>query len=82
MSLAARYATKLLWMKNGEIVCESTPRDTLSPKNLADVYDVHAEVSGLDVRLLNALTRLRLLNKPKFKWSALRRALNRMSVCC
>ena len=82
VSLAARYATKLLWMKNGEIVCESTPRDTLSPKNLADVYDVHAEVSGLDVRLLNALTRLRLLNKPKFKWSALRRALNRMSVCC
>lgn len=55
VALAARHATKLLWMKDGRIVGEGTPKDTLHSAMLADVYGVNAYVNGLDVQLLNPL---------------------------
>jgi len=55
VALAVRYATKLLWMKDGIIVSAGTPEDTLTPEMLAEVYGVDATVNGLDVQLLSAL---------------------------
>lgn len=55
VALAARHATKLLWMKDGKIVREGTPKDTLNSEIMAEVYEVNATVIGLDVQLLSAL---------------------------
>lgn len=55
VALAARFAHRLVWMKNGKIVADGSPRDTLTAKLMNDVYGVKAHVNfdthGPDVRI-------------------------------
>lgn len=55
VALAARIADRLIWMKNGRVIAQGTPLDTLNPKTMADVYGVRAHVqsdgSGFDIRI-------------------------------
>lgn len=45
LSLAARYADRLLWMKEGRIVADGTPLDTITEGRLRDVFGIDARVS-------------------------------------
>jgi iron complex transport system ATP-binding protein len=51
ISLAARYASRILWMKEGRIVADGSPADTLTAGRLESVYGVRARVSGLSVEI-------------------------------
>lgn len=42
--LAARFADRLIWMKSGKIIADGTPKATLTPETLNQVYDVEAQV--------------------------------------
>ena len=42
IQLAARYASRLIWMKDGKIVADGSPRDTLTAERLDDVYGIKA----------------------------------------
>ena len=55
VGLAARYADRLIWMKDGQIAAKGTPLETLSAERLASIYGVQAEVSGLSVEIKSAL---------------------------
>ena len=55
VSLAARYADRLLWMHEGRIVADGTPAVTLTPARLADVYGVSARVDGAHVQIDGSL---------------------------
>ncbi|MEO0607121.1 MAG: ABC transporter ATP-binding protein [Pseudomonadota bacterium] len=46
IDLAARYATRLIWMKDGEIIADGSPADTLSSERLAEVYQIDARVEN------------------------------------
>ena len=52
IALAARYADRMIWMKDGEIVADGTVEATLTAARLAEVYGVRAEVAGRDVRMV------------------------------
>ncbi len=55
VALAANLADRLIWLNEGQIVATGTPRETLTPQTLADVYGVKAHVAedehGFDVRI-------------------------------
>ncbi|MEO1966323.1 ABC transporter ATP-binding protein [Hyphomonas sp.] len=51
ISLAARYATRIVWMKDSCIIADGAPEDTLTPERLADIYGVRATVSGRAVEI-------------------------------
>ena len=55
VSLAAQYADRLIWMKDGRIESIGTPKETLTAERLADVYGVKARVSGVSVQIEGAL---------------------------
>ena len=59
VALAARFADRLIWMRDGCIVAEGSPDDTLSAARMQDVYGVRAHVArdanGFDVRIEAAL---------------------------
>ena len=55
VALAARYASRLIWMKHGRIVADGPPAETLSAARLADIYGVKARVDGLRVEIEGAL---------------------------
>jgi iron complex transport system ATP-binding protein len=59
VALAARFADRLLWMKEGRIVAAGTPAETVSAQLLHDVYGVRAHVAsdenGFDIRIERAL---------------------------
>jgi iron complex transport system ATP-binding protein len=44
LNLAARYAQRLVAMRNGEIVASGTPAEVLTERLLADVFDLEARV--------------------------------------
>ena len=44
ISLAARFANRIIWMKDGEIVGDGSPRDTLTEQRLREIYDINAAV--------------------------------------
>ena len=46
IELAARYATRLIWMKDGRIVADGSPAETLTVDRLSDVYRVIARMDG------------------------------------
>jgi len=52
ISLAARYADRLLWMKGGQLIANGLPKETLTQKQLADVYGVDAKINGTEITLL------------------------------
>ena len=49
VQLSARYASRLLWMKNGSIVADGPPAETLTTDRMEVVYGVRARVDGLNV---------------------------------
>lgn len=55
IALAARYADRILWMNEGEIVAEGPPAETVTPERLAAVYGVSARVDGGTIDIDGAL---------------------------
>lgn len=55
VELAARYASRLIWMKAGQVVADGAPKATLSAGRLENVYGVRAKVDGLRVDMKGAL---------------------------
>ncbi|MEM7729644.1 MAG: ABC transporter ATP-binding protein [Pseudomonadota bacterium] len=49
IELAARYASRLLWMKDGRIVADGPPAETLTSARLEAVYGIRASVTGLNI---------------------------------
>ena len=49
IALAARYATRLVWMKDGQIVANGPPAETLTAERLASIYGVSARIDGTSV---------------------------------
>jgi len=54
VNLAMRYATKLIWMKEGRILASGSPEETLSAERLEAVYGVRASVNGLKIEMESA----------------------------
>ena len=52
ISLAARYADRLLWMKDGRIIADGSIAESLSPERLKEIYNVDARINGTRVELL------------------------------
>ncbi len=55
IELAARYATRLIWMKDGRILADGSVEETLTPERLAEIYDVRAKVDGTRISMDGAL---------------------------
>lgn len=55
LSLAARFADRLIWMKDGRILADGPPAETLTPERLADIYGVKASIDGLSIEVDGAL---------------------------
>ena len=59
VALAARYADRLIWMRDGRIVADGSASETLTAELLGEVYGVQAHVArdahGYDVRIEAAL---------------------------
>lgn len=55
IALAARYAARLVWMKEGRIVMDGSPEDTLTAARLEEIYGVRARVDGRRVEMDGAL---------------------------
>ncbi len=55
VGLAARYASRMIWMKDGRIVRDGPPAETLSAELLRSVYGVEARVDGLRIEMEGAL---------------------------
>ncbi len=51
VSLAARFADRLIWMKDGRIVADGSPAETLTESRMAEIYQVHASVDGIRVEI-------------------------------
>lgn len=55
IALAARISDRLIWMKDGRVVLEGSPADTLTAETMATIYGVRAHVAtdahGIDVRI-------------------------------
>lgn len=49
ISLAARFADRLIWMKAGKVIANGAPAETLTEGRLAEIYGVEACVKGMDV---------------------------------
>ena len=55
VALAAKYADRLIFMKDGRIVRDGKVEETLSAQNLSDIYGVKADVDGRSVVIHGAL---------------------------
>ncbi|MEZ6002226.1 ABC transporter ATP-binding protein [Hyphomonas sp.] len=55
IALAARYATRMVWMKDSRIVADGPPEETLTPGRLAEIYGVRARVEGKSVEIEGTL---------------------------
>lgn len=49
--MAARYATRLIWMQQGRIVADGPPAATLTEERLDAIYGIKATVEGRTVRI-------------------------------
>lgn len=55
VGIADRYASRLIWMKDGRILADGTPQETLTSKRLEQVYGVQAVVEDGHVDMQGAL---------------------------
>ncbi|WP_084396621.1 ABC transporter ATP-binding protein [Henriciella aquimarina] len=53
--LAARYATRMIWMKSSRIIADGPPEETLTEQRLADIYGVRARIEGRAVEIEGAI---------------------------
>ncbi len=51
IQLAARHASRLIWMNEGRIVADGPPAETLTVERLENVYGIRARVEGLRVEM-------------------------------
>lgn len=51
IQLAVRYATRLIWMKQGRIVSDGSPTDTLTSQQLESIYGIRANIDGLRIEM-------------------------------
>jgi iron complex transport system ATP-binding protein len=58
LTLAARYATRLMVIDRGRIVADGSPRDILTPDLLRSVFDVEARISGSDRMIVDYIAPL------------------------
>jgi iron complex transport system ATP-binding protein len=56
IALAARYATRLIWMKDGHIIADGSVADTLTTERLADIYGIKATVDGARIDITGAVS--------------------------
>lgn len=55
LALAAAYADRLVWMKDGRIVSDGSVRETMTVERIAQVYGVRARIIDGDVLIDGAL---------------------------
>jgi iron complex transport system ATP-binding protein len=55
IALAARYATRLIWMKDGHIVADGSVAETLTTERLAEIYGIKATVDGGRIEITGAI---------------------------
>lgn len=55
VALAARYASRLVWMKGGRIIADGPPEETLSEAMMADIYGVRARLDNGALTVLDAM---------------------------
>jgi iron complex transport system ATP-binding protein len=55
IALAARYASRMVWMQNGRIIADGPSAETLTEQRLAEVYGVRARITGTSVEIEGAL---------------------------
>ena len=46
VNLAAMFADRIVWMKQGEIIADGSPQETLTAARMLDVFNVSATVAG------------------------------------
>lgn len=54
IQLAARYASRMIWMKAGRIVADGSPAETLTADRMRDIYGVAARIDGTSVHIEGA----------------------------
>jgi len=47
--MAARYASRLIWMKDGRILADGTPAATLTSERLEAIYGIRAQIDNLRI---------------------------------
>ena len=55
VALAAKFADRLIWMQDGQIIADGRVTDTLTEQRLADVYAIKAKIEGRRVEIINRL---------------------------
>ena len=55
IALAARYATRMVWMQGGRIIADGPPVETMTETRLAEIYGVRARINGMSVEIEGAL---------------------------
>jgi iron complex transport system ATP-binding protein len=55
LTLAMRYASRLVWMDSGRIIADGAPAETMTAGRIADVYGVAARVAGGRIDLLSPI---------------------------
>ena len=51
IQMAARYASRLIWMKRGRLVADGPPTETLTAERLEEIYGVRANVKGVQIEM-------------------------------
>lgn len=51
LQMAARYASRLIWMKDGQVIADGPPSETLTTERLERVYGVRARISGVHIEM-------------------------------
>lgn len=55
VALAARFADRLIWLRNGRVAADGPPAATLSESRLAQIYGMRCRVEGLRVEMVEPL---------------------------
>ncbi|MEM6914584.1 MAG: ABC transporter ATP-binding protein, partial [Pseudomonadota bacterium] len=54
IQLAVRYASRLLWMKEGRLIADGSPDETLTAERLQDIYGIRATIEGTRIEMESA----------------------------
>jgi iron complex transport system ATP-binding protein len=54
IQLAARYASRMIWMKDGRVAADGSPEETLTVARMKDIYGVTARIDGPHVHIEGA----------------------------
>ncbi len=55
LNLAARYADRLIWMKDGQLIADGSPAQTLSVERIAGIYGIQTRIDGTKIEIEGAL---------------------------